>query len=148
MGLYCPHLVLIVFDRAGNLLEVQQRALQFMLEDNARGRATSIYDDRIDPQLKAWHQEIGLQPEMIAVKRFFVLEGDTGKAKNRWAREGIGIEDYPDHWFDILEHPDESSEDERNIVNEGIVRWEQEGMFVLWWGNDYWFDKTGECVAS
>lgn len=148
MGLYCPNLVAIFFNRDGHLIDVQQRVLKFMQEDMERGVGTDIDDLRIEPELEAWQEELGYQPAPINVHNFFVLEGSRDKEDHGWQREGIGIVDYPAHFHAILSNPDSYSEEQRQHVNEELPRWEQQGQFVLWWGNDYWFDGSGECVAS
>src|SRR5688500_18667248 len=65
LGLYCPSVVAIFFDREGNLVDVQQRVLKFMQEDMERGVGTNIYDMRIEPELEAWQEELGYQPATI-----------------------------------------------------------------------------------
>jgi hypothetical protein len=146
MGLYCPYLVGIFFDLDGNLLEVQKRPIPFVVEAIEKGRPPDLYDERIEQQLLSWQEDVGFQLGTIRVKKFFVLEG-TGP-RTLWQREGIGIEDYPAWHLEVLTNPDKYCEDDRGAVADGLSRWESEGQFVLWWGNDYWFDKTGECVAS
>ena len=60
---------------------------------------------------------------------------------------GIGIEDYPDHFGEILDDPD-SSDDEKADVRDSMETWDADGQFVLNWGNDYWLESTGEVVSS
>jgi hypothetical protein len=148
MGLYCPNLVAIFFDGKGNLLDVQQRVLRFMAEGGERGVGISIYDERIEPELLSWQAELGFQPTTISVHKFVVLEGGGGKGEAECQRDGIGIQDYPAFFYDALANPHAYAEEERSHVQEELPRWEKDGQFVLWWGNDYWFDSTGECIAS
>ncbi len=93
MGLYCPNLVVIFFDKAGDLLGVEQRVLSFMAEDIERGLGTSIYDERIEPELLSWQAELGFQPAPIKVHKFGVLEESGKKDETACQRDGIGIQD-------------------------------------------------------
>jgi hypothetical protein len=132
MGLYCPDLVAIFFNRSGDLLGTERRHLEFL---QRRGGAYDIYDERISPRLRAWQNEMGYRPATIRVKKFFI------------AGLGIGIEDYPAHFAEILEDPD-CSEDEKAGVRESMHFWDADKQFVLLWGNDFWLDGTGEVVSS
>jgi hypothetical protein len=142
MCLCCAKLVCISFDQPGNLLRVEQRPLDFMVEEVARDRGTPVSDERIDVELAAWQKALGFVPATIAVKKFFVM------GRTSWRGDGIGIEDYPAHWLEAVENPEGCSEEELTAAQEGLSRWQREGLFVLWWGNDFWFDGTGSCVAS
>jgi hypothetical protein len=148
MGLYCPNLVAIFFDKEGNLIDVQQRVLRFMVEDAERGVGTSIYDERIEPEFLSWQEELGFQPATISVHKFVVLEESGTKDESSCQRDGIGIQDYPAFFHDVLANPDAYTEEEKQHVQREQPQWEKDGQFVLWWGNDYWFSSTGECVAS
>lgn len=148
MGLSCPNLVAIYFDMEGNLLGVQERVLRFMVEDSERGIATAIYDERIEPDLLSWQEELGFRPATISVHKFFVLEERSNQWEGACQRDGIGIVDYPAHYHDVLAHPDEYTDEQKECVWADKARWDSEGRFVLWWGNDYWFDGSGERIAS
>jgi hypothetical protein len=132
MGLYCPDLVAIAFDREGELLGIERRPLEFLQQ---RDGVYDIYDERIPPRLLAWQEEMGLQPATIRVSKFFLDD------------LGIGIEDYPDHFGEILDDP-EASDEEQDEIRESMRTWDAEGQFVLLWGNDYWLDGTGEVGSS
>src|SRR5262249_26497800 len=108
MGLYCPHLVAIFFDGRGSVLEVQQPVLSFMVEQIERGAGTDTYDARIEPLLETWQEEVGYQPATIQVRKFFVLEQESKQART-WGRSGIGIEDYPSWFQDVLANPDDET---------------------------------------
>src|SRR5262245_57965913 len=81
MGLCCPELVALLFDPQGNLLEVRRRHLEFLRRSGVyvdgepiegRVRIYDIYDERIAERLQSWQQEMGFQPQLIKVKRFFL----------------------------------------------------------------------------
>jgi hypothetical protein len=147
MGIYSPELIAIFFDPFGKLLDAQKRPLKFIDEDIQRGYAPDLRDDRIGEVLSLWQDELGYQPQRILVRKFFILEESSGNV-GPWTREGIGIEDYPSFWLEVLTNPSAFDEDEKNMVRTEMPRWDREGQFVLWWGNDYWIDGTGELVAS
>jgi hypothetical protein len=132
MGLACPNLIAFTFDAEGNLLEVDQRPLRFF---QGVTPPYDIYDKRILPHLDAWKMEMRFEPTTIEVKKFFSTE------------RYIGIEDYPSHFNEILNDPGESDEEKRD-VRDSMKLWDQDGQFVLLWGNDYWLDESGKVVSS
>jgi hypothetical protein len=132
MGLLCPNLVAFFFDAGGTLLAVEQRPLALF-----QGVAPpyDIYDERIPGEVASWQSEMGLRPAPIKVKKFFTQEPYAG------------IEDYPDHFGEVLSDP-EAGRAEKEDVCESMRLWDKDGQFVLQWGNDYWLDDTGEVVSS
>ncbi len=138
MGLFRPNLVAIFFNKDGSLLGVEERPLQALGQNY----------ERIEHDLSAWQEELGFQPVTIRVRKFFVLNEAGTPRENAWHLDGIGIVDYPAFYHDVLAHPEKYTEDEIDHVRIEQPRWGRDGDFVLWWGNDYWFDGTGECIAS
>jgi hypothetical protein len=132
MGLYCPNLVAFRFDRDGSLIGAEQRPVPFF-----RGVTPpyDIYDDRIQPMIGAWKDEMGFRPATIRVGRFYSDE------------YGIGIEDYPSHFHEMLDDPDADAEEKAGI-REAMELWDADGQCVLLWGNDYWLDGSGHVVSS
>jgi hypothetical protein len=144
MGLYCPDLVAFFFNTAGDFLGHESRHLEFLQRNSVivdgvpiEGLVANydIYDVRIAPRFRAWQGELDFRDLTIRVKKFSepILR--------------IGIEDEPDHFGEILEDPN-SSEEDKAEVGESIAVWYGDGQFVLFWGNDYWLDATGEVVSS
>ncbi len=131
MGLLCPDLVAFHFDLDGKLLRSGRRPVPFFQGVTAY----DIYDERIPPLIEAWQKEMRLRPATIKVKKFFSEE------------HGIGVEDYPSHFHEILSDPD-ADEEEKADVRESMESWDEDGQFVLLWGNDYWLDESGEVVSS
>jgi hypothetical protein len=138
MGLFWPNLVAFFFDKEGVLLGVEERPLQIAGQN----------DQHIEHELIAWQEDLGFQPTTILVHKFFVLNEAVTPRENAWHRDGIGIVDFPAFYHDVLAHSEKYTEDEIAHVRIEQPRWDRDGDFVLWWGNDYWFDGTGECVAS
>ena len=144
MGLHCPDLVAIFFDTPGALLGHEARQLEFLQRSRVLVDGEpieglvgvyDIHDERIPPRLAAWQVEMGFKPATIRVNRFAI------------PGLGIGIEDYPDHFGDILDDP-EASDEEKADVRESMRLWDADGQFVLLWGNDYWLAGDGEVVSS
>jgi hypothetical protein len=132
MGLCCPNLVAFRFDRDGKLVGTEQRPVPFF-----RGVTPpyDIYDERLRPMLQAWKAEMGFRPDTIRVQRFYSDE------------HGIGIEDYPSHFHEVLADPTADAEEKADI-RESMELWDQDEQFVLLWGNDYWLDGSGRVVSS
>ena len=126
-------LAAVFFDGRGNYIEYQERPFPFELVG---------YPDYDDPRaVKArtdWLDEIGFQAGTIRVRRFDV------------PGEGIGIEDRPAHYDNFLKDPETVEPDEVSRARdyESIARWEREGMYVLWWGKDFWMDGRGEVEST
>jgi hypothetical protein len=118
MGLYCPDLISIRFDTEGNLLGFGRRRREHLRPIEA---IYPTHDEVFRPELRAWQEEIGFRPVTIRVKRFSIPE------------LGIGIQDDPDHFQEILADPD-YSEEEKADIRESIAVWEADGQFVLLWG--------------
>lgn len=132
MGLACPNLVAFFFGLEGNLLGTEQRPIPFFQ------RVTppyDIFDERIPPLIESWKKEMRFRPAKINVMKFFSEE------------HLIGIEDYPSHFHEILTDP-ATDDDEKADVRDSMRLWDQDGQFVLQWGNDYWLDASGEVVSS
>jgi hypothetical protein len=99
MGLYPPDLVAFSFDKEGNLLRVDQRPLA----SQGVPPPYKIYKDRIPQLIEAWKKEVGFRPATIRVRKFFSAE------------HGIGIEDYPSHFHEILADPETSDEEKADV---------------------------------
>lgn len=144
MGLHCPDLVAIFFDASGDLISHEARHLEFLQcsgvivdgepIDGAVGYY-DIYDERIPPRIVAWQEELEFRPATIRVRRFFLGE------------LGIGIEDHPGHFGEILDDPG-ASDEEKDDVRDSMRLWDADGQFVLHWGSDYWLDDSGEVTSS
>jgi hypothetical protein len=127
MGLFFPNLIAIFFDSDGKLMNIDKRSVEFS--------PLGIYDDRIEAHIESWQEEMCFQPTTVRVQRFFAQE------------PYIGIEDYPSHFAEILADPEKCNE-EKNDIRESMRLWDEDGQFVLQWGNDYWLNDSGEIVAS
>jgi hypothetical protein len=134
MGLYCPNLLAFYFDSEGTLLRSEEQPVPFF-QNVTTPRPYDIYDDRIQPLINAWQADMKLRSKVIHVKRF-------------WSEEhSIGIEEYPSHFHEILSDLI-ADEEEKTSVRKSLQQWDEDGQFVLHWGNEYWLDRTGEVVSS
>lgn len=102
MGLHCPDLVAIFFGPSGDLIRHDARRLEFLQRrsvivdgESVEGMvgAYDIHDERIPSRVVAWQEELEFRAATIRVKRFFQHE------------LGIGFEDYPAHFGEILADP-------------------------------------------
>jgi hypothetical protein len=84
------------------------------------------------------HRQFGFSPGLIGIKEFRIPE------------EMFGVYHLPDYYREFLRNPNSPSfDEEQRQVFPGLIRqWDEEGLFVLEWGNDFWLDSTGEVVAS
>jgi hypothetical protein len=145
MGLSWPDFVAIFFSMDGDLEKVEKRRPTFLEPDD---RGWNVFDPRLMEEILAWQKDLGLRPALVRVKKFFVLDEVGSKEDSPWDRSGIGIEDYPPHFQDFVADPDAEDEEGRRFMRRCMEDWERDEQFVLWWGNDYWLDKTGKIVSS
>ncbi len=132
MGLLCPDLVALFFDPEGNLLSTEHRPVEFF-----QGIAPpyNIHDQRIPGLIKQWQGELGFRATIINVKQFYSKQ------------LLVGIDNYPSHFEEILSDPSEC-EEEKESVRAEMAEWDDQGQFVLGWGNDYWLDSSGDVISS
>ncbi len=132
LGLLCPVASAIVFSPEGDYQEVLERALVFL-----KRRPNGIfdtYDERIKPEIELWKLELGWMPRPIVVKKFAV------------DNLGVRVEDYPTY-FEDLDAPTIAA-DEREELTKSKAEWDREGMYVLWWGKDYWMASDGSVDST
>jgi hypothetical protein len=131
MAFFWDGLTALFFDAGGNFVEYQVRPLPAEPEVHPVSGLplqTPDFDAAVKQGLDAWKVEIGFHAGPIRVRRFEVPE------------LGLGIEDRPWHFEEFLKSPEaeEPDEGEREQMWESIRQWEEEGSFVLYWGNDLW----------
>jgi hypothetical protein len=126
MGLYCPYLVAIFFDSSGNLLGHEVRRLEFLQ------RSSVIVDgEPIEGMVGVYNiYDERIPPRIVAWQDEMGFRPATIRVKQFF-----------------LDDP-EASDAEKDGVRESMRRWDAEGMFILYWGNDYWLDGTGEVESS
>jgi hypothetical protein len=78
----------------------------------------------------------GFRPDTIRVKKFSIPD------------RFIKIEDIPEHYQEFLNNPNDYEPERQQELADDIRTWIQDGDFVLWWGEDYYLDSSGEVVSS
>jgi hypothetical protein len=95
-----------------------------------------IDESDLTKELVAWQSEIAFVPGAIAVRPFFLPD--------RW----IGTAELPEHYQEVLDHPERFDEQRRRLLEEDIHRWREQGDFVLYWVEDYYLTRDGELTSS
>ena len=60
----------------------------------------------------------------------------------------VGIDDCPKGYRDVIENPEDHSDDDYEAVSRLMEEWKTNGNFVFYWNNDYTLDHDGHVVAS
>jgi len=128
VGLQLPELVVVRFSSRGSLIGVTVVATVTSSNGSTADQANS--------ELARWKAEVGFRATPITVEPFFV--------RDRW----IGIADLPQHYQEVLDHPESCDKDRRLDLLDDIRQWQVRGNFVLYWDEDYYLNKDGEVVSS
>jgi len=135
MGVQSPELVMVDFDIDGTYLSTTIRSI--VSTDRSSGRRTlDPSADMLFEGIEQWMDEIRLMPRTITVKEFFL--------EDRY----IGIRLLPDHYQDVLEHPDGYDRERLTELTEDIRSWTDQGSFVLFWTEDYYMSREGDVDSS
>jgi hypothetical protein len=129
-------LTALFFDGEGNLIDTQTRSLPAAPDMRGLSSSDPRFEQVVAKATQAWHDEMRFQPSVIKVRRF--------------DHDGLKIEDLPDSYQEFISDPEafELDEDERARWREQVTQWMNEGMFVLWWGKDYWINSAGEVDST
>jgi hypothetical protein len=128
VGFQLPELVVVRFSSQGVLTGVE--VIATVASDN--GSAA----EQASIELIRWKSEIGFRATAITVEPFFL--------RDRW----IGIADLPQHYQEVLDHPESLDEVRRWNLLDDIRQWRLRGDFVLYWDEDYYLNTDGEVVSS
>jgi hypothetical protein len=128
-------MVLVIFDRAGNLTGVVHRELPTPGQLLEAGDLAAVYEDNYKEYLR---RELKVSPGVIRIKAFCLQE------------EEIAVYELPENLQDFQENPSNPnlSDEDRKGLQEFFGEWKEHGQFVLIWQNDFWLDSNGEVVAS
>jgi hypothetical protein len=131
----CGKMVMVVFDREGNLTGVVHQELPTPRQFLEAGDLPAAYEDNYEEYLRS---ALGVSPGLIRIKSFCLPE------------EELAVYQLPEGWYDFLQNPTDPtlSEEERKQFPVWIQEWKARGQFVFLWYNDLWLDSTGEVVAS
>ncbi|MEX1041197.1 MAG: hypothetical protein WDZ51_11230 [Pirellulaceae bacterium] len=129
VGIQLPELVAVRFSSQGALIGVD------VVATDSLGSGSMVYD-QANAELARWKSGVGFQAMAINVQAFFLHD--------RW----IGIEDLPQHYQEVLDHPESIAKERIEELLNDIRRWRLRGDFVLFWDEDYYLNKVGEVVSS
>lgn len=135
MGIQAPEIIVIEFDEEGNCSNTILRIISKELLPTQQSISVSETDE-LTTKLHVWQNELGFVPGTISVKIFFLTD--------RW----IGIRDLPDHYQNVLDRPEDYSDDRRRDLLEDIRQWKKQGDFVLYWDEEYYLNRRGEVDSS
>jgi hypothetical protein len=131
MGVQRPRLTMVEFDANGKFVQVS-----FREATSAEGNVKAEAEDQLNIELLIWQKEVGFKPRTISVKPFFLSD--------LW----IGIKDLPDHYQEVLDNPEKFDEQRRQVLEEDIHNWYDDGNFVFYWDEEYYLDEEGELESS
>ena len=130
-------LIAIFFDENGCFLNYELRPLP--PEPVVVG--ANPYDPdlvkKIDAVLSRWHAELEFRAAPIKVRKFDC--------------EGNRVEDLPDYLQEFEDNPEQPSgpyDPPAEELRETLRNWREKGMYVLWWGKDYWMTAEGEVDST
>jgi hypothetical protein len=129
-------MVMVVFDREGNLTGVVHQDLPTPRQFLELGDLDAAYEDNYEQYL--W-RELNVSPAMIHIKAFCLPE------------EELAVFELPDFLLEFQENPSNPklTDDGRKGLAESYRLWKEHGQFVfVCYGGDYWLDGTGEVVAT
>jgi len=149
LGTWDPELIAVFFSTQGDFLRLQRTPL----DSQPRLFGGHVLDTNgnkwEEPDLLFFMTEIGYRSQTIVVRRFFVSTvSEETAADSPWDRSGVGIEDLPWHYQEVLNTFNSHSENEKNEFLGEIREWLIRGDFVFWWAADYDVNQEGEVVAS
>ena len=135
MGIQQPKLVMVEFDPEGNYLKTSDREVfQERLTSGLHHNETR--EDILLSVLLDWQRDVAFRAGTISVKPFFLPELD------------IGIEDLPEHYQEVLDHPEQYDAERLTELQGDIRDWRERGSFVLYWVEDYYLDRDGDVESS
>jgi hypothetical protein len=135
LGLLGDKMIAVFFDRDGNFVDHEQRDLPFELPQNPF--APEVHERQVRA-LRSWQSELGFQPGAIKVRRFEVPD------------VGVAINQRPESYQEFLDDPEEAEpdEEERESFMKEVQTWDDEGMFILQWGKEYWMSRDGSIHST
>jgi hypothetical protein len=128
-------MVRAVFDNEGRLAEVVDGELPPPQQLLDAGYGEAVYEDNYAGYLE---RALRVTPGMIRVRAFCLPEIE------------LAVYGLPEFLQDFQEDPGCPSyaDQERERLQAFLRVWKVHGQFVLFWGNEYWLDRSGKVVAS
>jgi hypothetical protein len=132
MGLLGREFCIVIFDQAGNLVEVQENALisSFTGDDDLEW-----LHQVVGSKVEQTRRQLGLADETILVKRFHL------------PKLRAGLSDLPDDLREYLVDRRQSGNVEDDL-EEALEGWKEESLFEFWWGQSFSVDSSGAVCSS
>jgi hypothetical protein len=129
-----PVLLVVVFDSSGDLMESHWWDLSA--------------DEEVGEFLR---RQFGWEPALVRVKRFRVPPGARQPRNPVQAilvgEEGFAIAPIPLDWQSYLDDPESLGAGQEDFAAM-VQGWVDREEFALYWGNEYYLDRSGEVVGS
>ncbi len=134
-----PDLFMVAFDADGNYLRTSTRGIskERPLADVPLAEALpgSAYDE-FTAYAHEWQRELCVTPGTISVKQFYLPECC------------IGITDLPEHYQEVVDHPENFSAERLQELQGDIEAWLGSGEFVLDLDIDYYMSEEGDVEST
>lgn len=134
IGVQPPNLVGIVFDVTGDYLETSLKQMDQEQEPTAEDQDKA--DAAFSALIHEWQTDLGVVPGTISVNQFCLPE------------RFIGITDLPEHYQEVLDHPENFTEERLQMLRGDIEAWRANGQFVLNWDEDYYMSEEGDLDST
>jgi hypothetical protein len=121
----------LFFDSNGEFLRQEKRPLNVPEGSGIASMGNPGIRKQVTGLFASWKNDLGFSPGVIHVKRFNV--------------DRVGIEDRPSTYEAFLrgEDCDGIVDEERSEFMNSVRKWDDAGMFIFWWGKDYWMNADG-----
>lgn len=133
-GVQMPNLVMVLFDADGCYREVIDKPIpdEFLLQRNG----IYLVPDAVDDLVENWCNDLGYLAGTISIQAFYLAD--------RW----IGIKEFPRHFQEILDSPEEYDQEFRDSIEADMKLWKESGDFVFQWDEEYYMNREGEVESS
>lgn len=136
MGVQLPHILMIEFDADGNYLKTSLKEFSEERQPTDAALVEADAENEFSAHIYGWQVELKVIPSTISVKRFYLPE------------RFIGITDLPEHYQQVLDYPENFTEERLQELQGDIEAWRGSGEFVLDWDEDYYMSEKGEVEST
>jgi hypothetical protein len=127
-------LVALYFDADGRYLRLDFRPVAYVPRPGlSYGQEYGERAEAFHQAMREWLRELGLTGGTIRVRHFAFPE---------W---GIGTAVWPHAWFPEVQRALAAGEP---FEDEFLQEWQRDGMWVLYWRNDFWMTADGDVGGS
>lgn len=139
IGVQSPDLVGVVFSVNGEYLRTLTKQISQKRQLATQGKSEFVPDfveDDFSAYIYEWQMELKVISGTISVKQFYLSE------------RYIGISDLPEHYQEVLDHPEDFSEERLRELQGDVQAWRENGEFVLYWDEDYYLNREGKLEST